>query len=341
MVVLRQQLPSDDIKPMWPNFKLYTWALWKDLLSIVDQHALSKFPITQVSDHSDPLQQIVLVRHLESNYNAYKRDIFSSQLYDAFVNEPDLVKKKPLAIQLLEDFRKNVWLDYSTNVSPKGHLEWEKLGANYASLIKQFPDHFPTRIIVSPYLRTRTTAHYFLKHIEWLDMPVDMLIEPKNVHDMLVGSFKGKDIVLQFSDDVRERDHGSDIAPSYLRRYMDSLSLFPGFAGLPDEDNDQLYYYTSDGGGESQTQVNARGSRHFDSLTSDTQHKQNLVFTHHLFVLWCINTIVKWTYRTFFNVDHHRRPLNGSMTIFSKIYKTHMGQQDKLRVAWYNLILDS
>jgi len=45
---------------------------------------------------------------LESNYNAYKRDIFSSQLYDAFVNEPDLVKKKPLAIELLEDFRKNV-----------------------------------------------------------------------------------------------------------------------------------------------------------------------------------------------------------------------------------------
>jgi len=341
MVFLRQQLPSKNIQPMWPNFKLYTWALWEDLLSIIDQNKLSDHPIPQVVDRIDPLQQIVFVRHLESKYNSYKRDVTSSELYASFMEQLDPVKKRKVALDLLEDFRQNVGLDYTTNISPEWHIQGEKLGANYVSLIKKFPHLFPTRIVVSPYLRTRTTAHYFLKNIAWLDMDVDMLIDPKNVHDMIVGSFNGKDVVLQLSDDVRERDHGSAIAPSYLRKYINSLSEFPLLAWLPDEDNDQLYYYTSDGGGESQNQVNVRASQHFDSLTSDPQHKQNLVFTHHLFVLWGINTIVKWTYRTFFNVDHYRKPLNGSMSVFSKIWKTHMGQKNKLRIAWYNLMLDS
>ncbi len=339
MVVLRQQLPSKDIQPMGPNFKLYTRALWDNLFSVFDQNGLASRPIFQVEDVVHPKQQITLVRHLKSNYNVYKENIASSELNKAFEAELDPVKKKSFALDLLEDFRQHVGLDYTTGVSPEWHAQWKKLSNHYASLIQEFPDLFPTRIIVSPYLRTRTTAHYFLKSILWLDMDVGMLIDPKNVHDMIVGSFRGKDIVLQLSDDVRERDHGSDIAPSYLRRYMDSLSLFPA-AWLPYEDNEQLYYYTSDGGGESQTQVNVRAGNHFDSLTSDVHHTQNLVFTHHLLILWGINTIVKWTHRTFSNMNNHRRPLNGSMTVFSKIDKTHMGQSDKLRIAWYNLMLE-
>lgn len=339
MVTLKQQLPSENIQPMWPNFKLYTWALWKDLLSVVDQKGLWETVIPQITNFIEPKQQIVLVRHLESNYNAYKRDVVNTELYKIFDAELDPVKKKAFALALLDDFRKHVGVDYTTGVSPEWHIQWKMLGNHYASLIQQFPDIFPTRIVVSPYLRTRITAHFFLKSIVWLDMNVGMLIDPKNVHDMIVGSFAGKDIVLQLSDDVRERDHGSGIAPLYLKKYMNNSSVF-SVEWLPDEDSDQLYYYTSDGGGESQTQVNMRAANHFDSLTNDVHHKQNLVFTHHLFVLWGINTIVKGTHRTFFNVNNHRRPQNGSMTVFSKLAKTDMGQTDKLRIAWYNLMLD-
>jgi hypothetical protein len=81
-------------------------------------------------------------------------------------------------------------------------------------------------IIVSPYLRTRITAYYFLKNIANLDMPIDKLIDPASIDDMIVGSFQGKDIVLQLSDEVRERDHGSDVVPSYLRKYINSFSPF-------------------------------------------------------------------------------------------------------------------
>lgn len=81
-------------------------------------------------------------------------------------------------------------------------------------------------IVTSPYLRTRRTAHYFLKNIVGLDMDVDKLIDEESIDDMILGSFQGKDVVLQLSDEVRERDHGSDVAPSYLRKYINSFSEF-------------------------------------------------------------------------------------------------------------------
>ncbi len=140
-------------------------------------------------------------------------------------------------------------------------------------------------IVASPYLRTRLTAHYFLKNIVGLDMDVDKLIDEESIDDMILGSFQGKDVVLQLSDEVRERDHGSDVAPSYLRKYINSFSEFNSLSCLPGDDIEQMYYYTADGGGESQTQVNQRAKAHFKSLTSEDLHKDIMVFSHHLYVL--------------------------------------------------------
>lgn len=61
----------------------------------------------------------MLVRHLESNYNAYKRDVVNTELYKIFDAELDPVKKKAFALALLDDFRKHVGVDYTTGVSPE------------------------------------------------------------------------------------------------------------------------------------------------------------------------------------------------------------------------------
>jgi broad specificity phosphatase PhoE len=256
------------------------------------------------------------------------------------MQEEDPVKKKNYSLDLLADFKQNVWVDYTTDISAQGHEQWEKFSSLYANLIKQHSTLFPTMIVVSPYLRTRLTAHYFLKNITWLDMDVDKLINEESIDDMLLWSFQSKDVVLQLSDEVRERDHGSDMAPSYLRKYINSFSKFHSLSWLPGDDIEQMYYYTSDGGWESQTQVNQRAKGHFNSLTSERFHKDIMVFSHHLYILWWLNSIFKWTYRTFKHFDAHRKPLNGSMSVFSKISQTQMWQENKLRVAGYNLMLD-
>lgn len=340
MVRLKQHLPSSEIQSLWPNIKLYTWALWSDIHTVLDSNGLENFKVPQVMDIVDPLQRLTIVRHLESKYNQYKEAIRSSDLYSNFTQEVDPVKKKQYALDLLADFRQQVWVDYTTDVSMKGHDQGEKYSALYSELIKKHPTLFPTMIVVSPYLRTRITAHYFLKNVVGLDMDVDKLIDKDSIDDMMLWSFQGKDIVLQLGDEVRERDHGSDVAPSYLRKYINSFSEFNSLSWLPGDDIEQMYYYTSDGGGESQTQVNQRAKTHFNSLTSEYLHKDIMVFSHHLYVLWWLNSIFKWTYRTFKHFDTYRKPLNGSINIFSKIPQTQMWQENKLRVAWYNLMLD-
>lgn len=340
MVILRQQLPSSQIQLLWPNIKLYTWALWSDICAILDQNGLENFPISQVIEPINPLQRITIVRHLESKYNEYKELVRTSDLYQSFMQSEDPVKKKQYSLDLLADFKQNVWVDYMTNISVNGHQQWERFSSLSARLMAQNPRSFPTIIIVSPYLRTRTTAHYFLKSIAGLDMNIDKLIDENSIDDMLPGSFQGKDVVLQLSDEVRERDHGSDVAPSYLRKYINSFSEFNSLSWLPGDDIEQMYYYTSDGGGESQTQVNQRAKTHFNSLTSKHLHRDIMIFSHHLYILWWLNSIFKWTYRTFKHFDTHRKPLNGSINIFSKIPKTQMWQENRLRVAWYNLLLE-
>lgn len=340
MTRLKQHLPNHSIKPMGPNVKLYTWALWEDILSVWDDNWLDQFPIPQVTDRQEPSQQITIVRHLESKYNEYKNIVVQSELYKLFSQEEDPVKKKIFALELLDDFRNGVGVDYTTDISVAGHEQWEKLSLRYASLIDKYPDIFPSLIIISPYLRTRTTAHYFLKNVSWFNFDFDKLIGDDSIHDMILWSFHGKDVVVQLSDEVRERDHWSNVAPSYLRKYINSFAEFDSLSWLPGDDTDQLYYYTSDGGWESQTQVNQRAKTHFNSLTAEDQHKKIMVFSHHLYILWWLNTVFKWTYKTFFNFDHHRKPLNGSVNIFSKLPQTQLWQQEKLRVAWYNLMLE-
>lgn len=68
----------------------------------------------------------------------------------------------------------------------KGHDQGEKYSALYSELIKKHPTLFPTMIVVSPYLRTRITAHYFLKNVVGLDMDVDKLIDKDSIDDMML-----------------------------------------------------------------------------------------------------------------------------------------------------------
>ena len=311
------------------------------MLSVLRANWLDKFPVPQVNDKKDSLQDFVMVRHLESKYNEYRRNIVESDLYKTLstTSDPKIISENLLS--LLEDFKKNVGLDYMTWLSTNGHAHGEKLSKLYAAFVAQFPDSFPDFIAISPYLRTRMTAHYFLKSVDGLDLDIDSLLDEENYQDMVLGSFKGKDIVMQLRNDVRERSYGIHSIPAYLKKYFDDMSPLTSLSGLPRTYIDQLYYFTGDNHIEAQTKMEERAWRfHSDMMTMKYNYKKSYIFTHEQLILGWINVPFGGSYRTFSNFYNHWRPVNGSMTILSKLDRTQMWQENKLRVAGYNLMLE-
>jgi len=93
------------------------------------------------------------------------------------------------------------------------------MGKLYAKLIEQDPSLFPDIIYVSPYLRTRLTIYYLLKEIEGLEIDFDKLINEDKLEDLIIGNFKGKKIAIKIDERIRERDHGSNIVPRFIREF--------------------------------------------------------------------------------------------------------------------------
>lgn len=341
MVSLKQIGPTKSFENYWPHVKMYPGSMGDEILSLLENESLNNLQINQINTQTNHTQQIILVRHLESKYNEYKKTIKEDPRYKNFLQETDDSIKKELALLLLEDFRQNVGVDYTTDISKQGHEQWEMFWKLYADFIRQNPSFFPSLIVVSPYLRTRLTAHYFLKYVEGLDVDFDALVhkDSSRLRDMIIGSFHGNEVIIQLRDEVRERDHGSDVAPSYLRKYIDSLDPFRRTTELSDDELWQIHYYTAPSGGEAQVAVNARIKNYLYSLTSGSDyHKSIMIFTHHLAILWALNTIYKWSINTFQDLDKYWKPSNGSLTVLSKLQETETGQRDKLRVSWYNML---
>lgn len=169
------------------------------------------------------------------------------------------------------------------------------------------------------------TAHYFLKCIDGLDLDIDFLLDEKNYQDMVLGSFHGKDIVLQLRNDIRERSYGVHSIPTYLKKYFDDMSPLTSLSGLPRTYVDQLYYFTGDNHIEAQTKMEERAWRYYDDMMRiKPYYKRSYIFTHEQFILGSINVPFGGSYRTFSNFYNHWRPVNGSMTILAKLDRTQM-----------------
>ena len=180
---------------------------------------------------------------------------------------------------LLRDFFEQVGIDYETDLSTQGEIDGERFGKCYAKLINQYPELFPDVICISPYLRTRRTAHYFLKDVEGLDIDMDQLINEEKLEDLIIGSFKGKEVCIKIEERIRERDFGSNIAPSYLRDFYGETK---GNELLTKLQKDKMYYFTAPVGGESQIQDNARVKDFLNSMRARKEYNNVLAFTHHL-----------------------------------------------------------
>ncbi len=337
MVKLISSLPRQWFEN-WPNMKLYPWAMHPALLDTLDKEIFQQIPLKTVWDTFPDCKNITFIRHLESKYNEYKNVVKNEDIYKQFMIETDQKKKYELSLELLKHYRDNVGTDPQTNISEHGKQQGEILWKLYAKLIKQHPEIFPSLIVVSPYLRTRLTANYFLKHIEWLDLDINKIITKENKQDMFLWSFQGKDVILKLSDEIRERDHGKDVAPQYLTEYYALQNPLHTLGSISEDEEDELYYYTAPNGGESQVQVNQRIKQVLYSLMSE-KYNNILVVSHHLAVLAAMNNIFAGTINTFQNFDNNWKPANGSMTVFSQLPETESGQKDKLRVSAYNTIL--
>ena len=337
MVKLNPIMPKETFEA-GPNMKLYPWAMRPALLNALNKESFKWIDISQIWDSFPECKNITFVRHLESIYNDYKKVIREDPKYIEFNETEDPEKKWDLARELLHHYRKNIGVDFSTGISEEGKRQWETYGKLYAELVNANPEIFPTLIIISPYWRTRMTAHYFLKYVKWLEIELDKLIDPNNKQDLIIGKFQWKDISIRLSNRVRERDHGSAVAPSFLREYIDSTDPYSPSALLSEDEEDIQYYFNAPIWGESQVQVEDRIKVELNSIMTE-KHQNILVVSHHIAILAVLNTIFAGSMNTYYNIDRNRRPDNGSLTVISEIPMTQTGQKDKLRVSAYNLKL--
>jgi broad specificity phosphatase PhoE len=328
--------PSQEFQS-WPNMKLYVGGLQQPLLDILDKEKFQQLPITIINDQIPETRHVTFVRHLESKYNEYKQLIKSNPDYQEFMTTKNISRKKELAHTLLQHFFQEVGIDYETGLSQKGHEEGEQLSKLYAQLIKSNPNVFPDLIYVSPYIRTRKTLHYMLKNIQWLDMDFEKLINEEKLQDLIVGSFNGKDISIKIDERIRERDHGSNVAPSFIRDFRDGERGFHDL--LTRRQKEKVYYFTSPAGGESQVETNARAKEFLIRNFEKNQFWNILVVSHHLTMLGALLSIFGGSFETFYNLNELRKPANGSFTFLSQIPKTEIGQEDKFRISGYNLSL--
>lgn len=322
----------------WPNIKFYVGSLQKPIFDILDMETFNQSPGNIIYEKIPDTKHITFVRHLESKYNEYKEIIKSDPQYNEFMTTEDISRKKELAPLLLQDFFRAVGIDYETWLSQKWHQQGEQISKTYAELIKKSPELFPDLICVSPYVRTRLTAHYFLKNIWWLDIDFDKLIDEGQLEDLIVWSFNNKDVVIKIDERIRERDHGSNIAPSFIRDFYDWEKSFHDL--LTKEQREKIYYYTSPAGGESQVQTNARAKEFLLRHYEQNKPKNIQVFSHHLTEIWALLSIFWGSFQIFYRLNEMRKPANGSLTVLSQIPKTHVGQENKFRVSAYNLSLE-
>lgn len=329
-------LPSSEFTKS-PNMKLYVWWLQQPLLDILDMEKFQQLPINIITDQIPETRHITFVRHLESKYNEYKELITSNPDYQEFMTTTNIDRKKELAQILLKDFFEQVGIDYETWLSQQWHQEWEILSKLYAKLIKSNPSLFPDLIYVSPYLRTRLTTHYMLKNIQWLDIDFEKMINEDKLQDLIVWSFNGHDIAIKMDERIRERDHGANVAPSFIRNFWDWDKWFHDL--LTKLQREKVYYHTAPAWWESQVQTNARAKEFLIRNFEKNQFWNILVVSHHLLMIWALLSIFGWSFQTFYKLNELRRPANGSFTFLSQIPQTEIWQENKFRVSAYNLSL--
>jgi broad specificity phosphatase PhoE len=337
MVLLKPIQTSTNFQE-YPNIKLYPGSLHPGLAEILDFNSQKQLPIKQIWDNIVTTKRITMVRHLESKYNEYKLEVKKDPRYEILINGSNKDDIHNAALWLLQDYRERIWFDAFTDISQEWHKQWEAYGKLYGKLIAENPDLFPTLIVVSPYLRTRLTAHYFLKYIDWLDLDLNKLIDPHSKADLILWTFQGKPIRIKVENRARERDHGSWVAPSFLRKYIESLDPFTTHWILSEDESDASYYFNAPAWWESQVQVEER-TRSLLNFLSGEKDANIMIFSHHIAILAALNIIFAGSMNTYFNLDNNRKPQNGSMTILSQLSQTETWQEDKLRVAIYNTLL--
>ncbi len=317
--------------------KLYVGSLQAQLLDILDMEKFNQLPVNIINDRVSDTRHITFVRHLESKYNEYKELIKSNPDYKEFMTTQNIDRKKELVQVLLKDFFEQVGIDYETKISSNWKQEWVNLSKLYSQLIQQNPEVFPDIIYVSPYVRTRETLNYMLNGVDWLDIDLDKLTDEEKLQDLIVWSFQWKDIVIKVDERIRERDHGSNVAPSFIRDFYDAEKWFHDL--LTPLQREKIYYYTSPAWWESQVQTNARAKEFLLRNYEKKKFKNILCVSHHLEILWSIQSISWWSFETFYKLNELRRPANGSFTMLSQIPQTEIWQENKFRISAYNLSL--
>ncbi len=350
----RQILPKEWFKT-WENTVFYPWALSQETLWMIDENSFDQLPQWLKNINAQTLSEInwfdfeaikihEFKRHNRSAYNTYKAQTIGSERHNKYMAEEDPEVVKKMAEEYWREFVSSVNIDSLTDLSEEWHEQWRSFTPLVWKRINENPELMRDRIIISPHKRTRLTAYYDLKWIEWLDFDVDLLkLDPHETNHTwyFEWSFQGKPVEIVYLDDVIERSHWKIGLPWFIQQKLDAVTKpFEIQQLLSQEQRNIESYYNWVNWWESNLQISARVRWYLRSLDRMTTKKRTRTYRHHLWIVNALNVIWKPNIFNFNNFNNYWKPENWSLTTFVKIPETVTWLKGRMRVAAYNLMLE-
>lgn len=248
-------------------------------------------------------ENIMLIRHGQSEYNALREKKLNDPLYQAFLREYDRghsSKLVTMARTMRSKFALNV-NDYGTTLSAEGHSQARMTGRSLHIGKTLAPDV----ILVSPYLRTRQT-------LEELTARWPALAACKTVHD----------------DRIREQEHGLSLLYNDWRIFH---ALHPEQREQRELMGPYWYQYPQ---GESVPMVRDRNRSMTETMIREYAGKRVLLITHHVTILCFRANYERLSPEQFIDLDENQKPVNCGVTLYRG--DPNLGSEGKLVLDYYN-----
>lgn len=248
-------------------------------------------------------QQLLLIRHAESSYNALKRQMNTDAQYqrfkEAYAVDPLSRQSRELAVALADRYPAE-HADMSTPLASGGLTQAQKLG-KYLRHEAPLPDV----VYVSPYTRAWATLSGILDG--WPELaPVRVVEEAR----------------------IREQEFGTRLLYSDWRFFF---ALHPEQQRLLSM---QGYYWYRYPQGENVPDVRERNRSWMNTLTRDFTGQRILAITHHVNILAFRTNMERLGAQAFLELDMHQQPHNCSMTMYRGTPEANQGS--RFGLMYYN-----
>jgi broad specificity phosphatase PhoE len=230
-------------------------------------------------------QQLILVRHAESAYNALKHRMRQDPAYRQFLHNFEHQPMDPSTHSLAEQLHSRYpvrYADMQTPLAPGAGEQARQLGT-----IMRRQLEIPDVVYVSPYVRTWATLSQILHG--WPELARTRVIEEER---------------------IREQEFGDRIMYSDWRFYF---TLNPDQRRLYDLQGPYWYRFPQ---GENIPDVRNRNRAWATSVTRDFANQRVLAITHHMNILSFRANMERLSSQQFLDMERQQPPANCSVTTY-------------------------